>query len=313
MNVNVRALNGKRFGVMLSAAVVASLLAAPLVAAAPKPKRNVRPGDLKSKISYKDSRADSVKTSDLKGPHAKITADNDTHDFGVQWVGPRLNHTFRITNTGDATLKITRVKPSCGCTIAGNYPRTLEPGKTGEFPFAMNSTKLRGTFQKSITISSNDPLTPKLRLKLKGTVKRYVDVSPMSASFGRITDQEERTRELTITNNTDKPLVLTLNKPSTDYFTFEIVEKDPGKRYGLRVTAKPPFTTGPMRTILKIDTNIEKQKQIEIRANAVVPPRLEVQPTSVIVRSPRPGAAPPKSGISRVLRFTNYGKTEVRV
>ena len=313
MNVNVRALNGKRFGVMLSAAVVASLLAAPLVAAAPKPKRNVRPGDLKSKISYKDSKAGSVKTSDLKGPHAKITADNDTHDFGVQWVGPRLNHTFRITNTGDATLKITRVKPSCGCTIAGNYPRTLEPGKTGEFPFAMNSTKLRGTFQKSITISSNDPLTPKLRLKLKGTVKRYVDVSPMSASFGRITDQEERTRELTITNNTDKPLVLTLNKPSTDYFTFEIVEKDPGKRYGLRVTAKPPFTTGPMRTILKIDTNIEKQKQIEIRANAVVPPRLEVQPTSVIVRSPRPGAAPPKSGISRVLRFTNYGKTEVRV
>ena len=237
MNVNVRALNGKRFGVMLSAAVVASLLAAPLVAAAPKPKRNVRPGDLKSKISYKDSKAGSVKTSDLKGPHAKITADNDTHDFGVQWVGPRLNHTFRITNTGDATLKITRVKPSCGCTIAGNYPRTLEPGKTGEFPFAMNSTKLRGTLQKSITISSNDPLTPKLRLKLKGTVKRYVDVSPMSASFGRITDQEERTRELTITNNTDKPRVLTLNKPSTDYFTFEIVEKDPGKRSGLRGTA----------------------------------------------------------------------------
>ncbi len=256
----------------------------------------------------------SKKPRDLKGPKPVIKAENETHDFGTVWVGPTLNHSFKITNEGDVTLQIQKVKPSCGCTIAGQYPRKLEPGETGEFPFALKSAKLRGRFQKSITITSNDPVTERMRLTLKGEVKRYVDVSPASASFGRITDQEPRVRELTITNNTDTPLKLTLNKRADDKFDYELIEKEPGKRYGLRVTANPPFTPGSLRSTLKLGTNIEEQKAVDIRAVATVPPRLEVQPSSVIVRKARSGSKKPASeGIARVLRFTNYGKTKVRV
>ena len=72
-----------------------------------------------------------MKPEDVQGPHPVIKGDEETHDFGAGWVGPPLKHSFKITNGGDAPLEITRVKPACGCTIAGDYPKTLAPGATG--------------------------------------------------------------------------------------------------------------------------------------------------------------------------------------
>lgn len=248
-----------------------------------------------------------------QGARPIITPENDTHDFGTVWVGPNLKHTFKITNTGQEVLKITKVKPSCGCTTAGPYPKEIAPGETGEFSFTMNSQKLRGNFQKNVSIESNDPVTPKIRLRLKGEVKRYVEISPSTANFGRITDQEPRTRELTITNNTDKPLELTMKPGRNENYSYELIEKEPGKRYALRVTAKPPFKEGRLSDSVQLTTNVDQQKNLTIRAIGTVPPRLEVQPSSVIVNKSRSRSRTAGSPITRVLRYTNYGKTPAKL
>jgi len=253
-----------------------------------------------------------IPASEVKGPHPVIKPDETTHDFGAVWVGPPLKHAYKIKNEGDAPLDISKVKPSCGCTIAGDYPKKLDPGQEGEFPFSMMSTKLRGTFEKGITISSNDPVTPELRLKLRGEVKRYVEVIPSSANFGKVTSQEPQERVLNITNNRDEPLKLTL-VPSTDSkFKYDLVEKTPGKQFDLHVTAAPPFEEGTLKSTLTINTNVEQQKDLQVEVLATVPARLEVQPTVVtLTRAKTEGA--PVEGLSRVIKFTNYGKTPTKV
>lgn len=251
-----------------------------------------------------------LKPEDVKGPHPVIKPDEEAHDFGQTWVGPPLAHSFKITNGGDAPLEISRVKPSCGCTIAGNYPKTLAPGESGEFPFSMASNKLRGHFEKSVTISSNDPVTPELRLKLKGQVKRYVEVTPPSANFARITTQEPQERIVNLINNTDNPLKLTLDQPADSKFKAELVEKTPGKQFDLRISAVPPFAPGNLRTTVTLKTNIPEQNEVTVDVNGIVPSRLEVQPSVVLVNQPR---GEETTGVSRVVRFTNYGKNPVKV
>src|SRR5690349_15434733 len=103
------------------------------------------------------------------------------HNFGATWVGGPLKHSFAITNTGKAVLEISRVSPSCGCTTVGDYPKKLEPGQSGQFSFTLDSQKLHGAYSKNITIHSNDPQTPQLKLTLKGECKHQIDVSPASA------------------------------------------------------------------------------------------------------------------------------------
>lgn len=254
-----------------------------------------------------------VPALDVKGPKAVITVDETVHDFGSVWSGPTLQHSFSIKNTGDAPLEIKKVKPSCGCTIAGTYPNTIAPGDSGSFPFSMNSSKLRSRFEKSITISSNDPVTPELRLRLKGEVKNYVDMVPDNANFGRVIGQEPQERVLNITNNTDKPLQLTLDPPADSKFKFELSEKEKGQKFELRVTAQPPFQPGQMTTTVKLTTNIELQPALEVVATANIPERLDIQPPSITVTKSPEDAAAKDSGLTRVIRFTNYGATPVKV
>ena len=253
-----------------------------------------------------------LKPEDVKGPHPVIKVDEETHDFGPGWVGPPLKHSFKITNAGDAPLEITRVKPACGCTIAGTYPKTLAAGETGEFPFSMASNKLRGHFEKAITIGSNDPVTPELRVKLKGEMKRYVDVTPPSANFAKITSQEAQERIVNITNNTDNPLKLTVELPADSKFKAEVVEKTPGKQFDLKISAVPPFEPGNLRTTITLKTNIPEQNEVTVDVNGLVPDRLEIQPT-VISLKPSRGGGDETTGVSRVIRFTNYGKEPVKV
>ncbi len=243
-------------------------------------------------------------------PKPVIECAETTRDFGTVWVGPALKHTFTIKNAGDKPLKITRVKPACGCTIAGPYPRSIKPGETGEFPFSIATTKLRSRFEKSISIECNDPVTPRLRLKLRGEVKRYVDVVPTNAYFGTVTGSEPQERVLNITNNTDDPLEIKLGKSSTPDFQFSLEEKEPGKRFELRVILSPPFKPGNLHSTVTLETNMDAQKKLTIYARAKVPKRIDIQPTSIVVSKP---TKPQTRGLSRVIRVTNYGKTPVKV
>lgn len=322
--MNTQGLLGRKVWMRAVASMVAvsmtlSLFGATLMAKPPgaesieqKNKRESKDGP--SGTDPASEAAAAAKAEALKGPKPVIKPDEESHDFGPVWVGPPLKHTFKIKNEGDAPLEITKVKPSCGCTAAGDHPNKLAPGEVGEFPFSMQSTKLRGQFEKGISITSNDPVTPELRLKLRGEVKRYVEVVPQAANFGKITSQEVQERVINITSNGETPLQLTL-KPAADtgQYKFDLVEKTPGKQYDLHVTLSPPFAEGTMKTTLTLVTNIEAQKEIQIDATATVPPQMEIQPTEITLNPPKPDAPPATEATSRIIRVTNYNKTPVKI
>ncbi len=239
----------------------------------------------------------------------KIECDEQSFDFGETWVGPRLEHTYTIKNTGNAALEITKVKPSCGCTSVGSYPKRIEPGESGEFKFALNSQKLHGRYRKSITVSSNDPDTPSFRLQLAGYCKRYVDVTPRNANFGKISGEKSSERVLKIINNTDTPLELSLQKAGTSSFHFELVEKEPGEKYELKVKSITPMKTGRSRGSVVLKTNVESQETITISASAVVPERIELQPNEIRLSTRTKGV----KGYTRTIRLTNYGTNPVKI
>src|SRR5262249_11195804 len=71
------------------------------------------------------------------GPKMEIA--EPTFDFGKVPAGPMINHAFTFTNTGDQVLEIKDVRPSCGCTTAGEWDHQVQPGKQGSIPVRFNS------------------------------------------------------------------------------------------------------------------------------------------------------------------------------
>ncbi|MGD2111494.1 MAG: DUF1573 domain-containing protein, partial [Phycisphaerae bacterium] len=248
-------------------------------------------------------------------PRPIIECKDNVKDFGTIWVGPVLEHAFTISNKGDAPLRITKVRPSCGCTIAGPYPREIKPGESGSFPFSVSSTKLRGKFEKGITIKSNDPASPNFRLRLRGQVKRYVELTPSAVNFGKLYGDEPMEKVVKIKNNTEEPIQVELGtQPKTPGFSAEVVTTEPGKAYELHVRATPPYKPGTIREVLLLKSSNENQRRISVNVRANIPKRLDVSPAVLTLRPPRPTQGKtPEAAMKRMVKLQNYGAKPVKI
>lgn len=222
------------------------------------------------------------KAAESKGG-PKIQVDSPKFDFKEAWAGESIKHTFIVRNTGDAVLKITRVKPSCGCTVA-DFDKVIPPGGSGKVAVTVNTKKLRSQVTKTVTIESNDASNPQYRVTMAGKVKQRFKIDPpRGAAFGRIRPDEQLNRTLTLTNNMDSPVKLSLPVSKTGLFTATLDEKEAGKVYELSITAKPPYAEKINRGSFTLKTDLPGNTPVEIAVSTFVPPLVEVTPPQVIV------------------------------
>ena len=98
---------------------------------------------------------------------AEFKFDTETHDFGKIALDKAVVYTFNFSNEGEQPLIISKVEPTCGCTV-GEFTQT--PVKQGEKGFIKVTVKKSGVpmpFNMAVTVSSN-ARTPTKVLYLKG-------------------------------------------------------------------------------------------------------------------------------------------------
>lgn len=120
---------------------------------------------------------------DDEGNQVPITApifsfEKESHDFGDIPEGPKVEHEFVFTNTGQEPLIIKNVKASCGCTVPKWPKDPIMPGEESVIKAVYNTKKRKGPFNKSLTITSNAH-TPTKRLFIKGKVGAKADEETM--------------------------------------------------------------------------------------------------------------------------------------
>jgi uncharacterized cupredoxin-like copper-binding protein len=113
-------------------------------------------------------------TMALAGKPPKIVFNTDSHDFGKVKQGSDLTYEFVFKNEGDDALTIKNVETSCGCTAALVSEKKIGPGKTGKIKVTFNSRGYANEVVKYIYVESDDPVQPKVQLKITAAV----DVPP---------------------------------------------------------------------------------------------------------------------------------------
>jgi hypothetical protein len=137
-------------------------------------------------------------------------------DFGAQWVGhtspPR---SFTVTNTGSATLTLSRVgvegSGSAAFALAEppELPLVLAPGQGTTLRVTMTKEDV-GVSEAAVLLESDDVESPRARVALRGTgVSRLFSVSVAELSFGTFRlPARSSPRSVVITNLTAEPLEL---------------------------------------------------------------------------------------------------------
>src|SRR5690606_2647163 len=174
------------------------------------------------------------------------------------------------TNTGTGPLEILRVKPSCGCTVAGQYERIIQPNETGKIPITMSLKNASGPVSKTVTVNTNVPGSDaQIVLHVKGEVWQPIQVTPQAAAFGRVTaqsDGQNLVRKLTVVNNLETPIKPGSPTSNTPKLKAELTTLEEGKKYELVVSLVPPLDSGNITGRITIPTGSTEVPTLEVSA-----------------------------------------------
>jgi hypothetical protein len=119
-------------------------------------------------------------------------------DFGSVEQGTPVTHVFRLKNTGDAALRISNVKSSCGCTAAVVSESDVQPGAEARVLATLDTSRVAGRTTKVLSVYSDDPQVPVAALTLTGEVLADLVLSPSPVYLGRLRRGETLSREVVI-------------------------------------------------------------------------------------------------------------------
>jgi len=212
----------------------------------------------------------------------KIQFAEPVHDFGKIGAGETVKCDFVFTNGGDALLEISNVLTTCGCTTAGDWPRQLEPGKTGSIPIQFHATTFGGPVFKTVTVTSNDKEQPAVVLQIKGTIWKPVDAIPqfavMYANAETVADAKATVR---IVNNEEQPLTLSAPECNNSLFTAELKTNQPGKEFELLIKAVPQTNMANLQGQITLKTSSTNAPVLNITAMVVMQPLVTVSPPQI--------------------------------
>jgi Protein of unknown function (DUF1573) len=98
--------------------------------------------------------------------------DSTYKNFGKIAEGQKLDVAFRFKNAGDKPLVITRVQPSCGCTVAEQPNDPVAPGKESIIKASFNSEGRVGINHKTLFVYANTKGTSTNELKFEVEVEK---------------------------------------------------------------------------------------------------------------------------------------------
>ncbi len=231
-------------------------------------------------------------------PRAEVSTQE--WNFGVAWQGQPLKQDVVVKNVGTATLEITDVSSTCGCTVPTRPKSPLAPGESSTMSISYDSARRVGKANHTVTLITNDPTQRSIPIKLFGEVKPLYEVEPKEGlTFGQLYQKSSETREVTIVNRYTEPLRLQL-KAGQDFGPFDIAlqELDAGQRYRLTAATRPPLKVDRYQAMVALSTGFELVPEVKVSLYGFVQPPASVRPNKLFL--PRNSV----SEMKRVLHLT---------
>jgi hypothetical protein len=150
-----------------------------------------------------------------------ISFDKTHHDFGRITPDRKVAAKYKVTNTGNAFLSITQVRPSCGCTYTMLGKWSLAPGESTEIEAQFDPKGLKGGVRKSIEVVCNDPKTPTLSLTLEAEVIQEIMPSVESVYFHQALKSSTTRSQVRYASGNGEPVqVVEVKAPGAPFLTF---------------------------------------------------------------------------------------------
>lgn len=178
-----------------------------------------------------------------------------------------LKTNIKIKNIGNETLKISKMKPACGCTTAPLKQDELKPNESTDVEVTFNVAGNTGPVQKTIAIESNDPNSSHINYLLQAEVVRPLTILPSSyMTFSTMQVGMEGTAQVKVKNTSNQNITIMDPTTEPDYMKVNWAGKKvlkPGEEFEV-VVKVTPRQSGTINTKLAFKTNSPDFPIVEI-------------------------------------------------
>ena len=212
-------------------------------------------------------------------PRVRFASTN--YDFGPVLAGEPVKHVFAFTNTGARDLLVSRVVTGCGCTRVSDWTRLVKPGDTGVISVQLNTGGFVGAVEKTVEVDCNDTNQPVIPLQLKGTVRRAIEVRPVTAFLSLPPDAPFGEATVWITNCLDQPLFLSAPESTNRALAATLRTNLLGHHYALLVSNTVPLPAGTLTAAISLQTSLTNLPTLTLLAVANSAPTFTVAPNRI--------------------------------
>lgn len=234
-------------------------------------------------------------------PAPEITFEKLIHDFGEIGAGTENTCEFKFTNTGNALLKIGKIKCPCGCTVP-TLPKTkYAPGESGTLKITYHASQSPGSITKSCTVPSNDKKKPTVTLTIKAKTVMKVVHRPdrLNLLFKR---DNAGCPEITLTSRDGRPFAIKNFKSTGDAITADYDSLVKATKFVLKPKVDIEKLRKGLRGQVEIGLTHPECKNVRVGFDTLA--EFKVNPRVVYVRD----AEPQKSVKKKVSVLSNYNE-----
>jgi len=254
------------------------------------------------------------------GPRLELERVN--HDFGAVDDTEAQTTTFKFTNTGDRTLVMQQPKSSCGCTAGALEQLEYLPGESGEITVTFNPEGRHGEQHKTVTLTSNDPNSPRQTIDIHSFVRQVVAFSPIGrTTFGNIALGTTPAKTVTVTGQDTSFQITDLKVDKPETFEVSIIDEhevevtDPYseeprtvRQYELEVKVLPGAPVGRTLGRVNVFTNDERRELTFYPLTVTVQGDLRAMPARSVI-----GVVQPGGEFSRTIEIQSTSGKEFQV
>jgi hypothetical protein len=224
-----------------------------------------------------------ARPADANSLSPKVAVDEAEHKFGVQDVESQGQHDFVIRNVGTAPLRLTKGATTCSCVLSDLEQGEIPPGGSTKATLQWKSKGVAGDYEQSGTILTNDPETPRVKLKVSGRFVSAVRANPSEVQFSSIPQSESSTTDVRISTHLAQLLEIEgyefSDRSLAKFFEVAVTPLTPGQLkeeedaqsgYQMRISVKSGLPLGAFRQTITVKTNIEKRPTVEVPLQGLV-------------------------------------------
>lgn len=219
-----------------------------------------------------------VETTDVEGPQAHVAS--RLLDLGTILEGDKQEVRWLLQNRGKSDLIINGTRSSCGCAVVNlkDDQKVIPPGEILELVVTFDSRGRQGAQDKSVTILTNDPAEPELKLSFKANVQYLYEIQPSAAVMNLRAVRRGETVERTIdiypgpSRRSVKVTGIELPEWSPLSFKSEPFEAGNGTGQRLHLTVSEDVSLGALSAKATLKLNIdglERERDVSIRGEVV--------------------------------------------